>query len=130
MPAGEQRGSNLFNAVKRIVRQGNVVGNSSIKNTWRDLVTDESEVREVWSSYFEKLLNEEYEWNRDFLNDFQEDESSTVESGELITEQEVKIAIKQMKKGKAAGPSGVTAEMLQAAGEAGIRWMSWDDEDL
>ena len=29
-----------------------------------------------------------------------------------------------MKKGKAAGPSGVTAEMLQAAGEAGIRWVT------
>ena len=56
--------------------------------------------------------------------DWQEDESSTAESAELITEQEVKLAIKQMKKGKAAGPSGVTAEMLQAAGEAGIRWVT------
>ena len=28
---------------------------------------------------------------------------------------------KQTKKGKAAGPSGVTAKMLQAAAEAGIR---------
>ena len=46
----------------------------------------------------------------DFLKDWQEDESSTAESAELITEQEVKLAIKQMKKGKAAGPSGVTAE--------------------
>ena len=62
--------------------------------------------------------------NRDFLKDWQEDESSTAESAELITEQEVKLAIKQMKKGKAAGPSGVTAEMLQAAGEAGIRWVT------
>ena len=33
--------------------------------------------------------------------DWQEDESSTAESAELITEQ-VKLAIKQMKKGKAA----------------------------
>ena len=48
----------------------------------------------------------------------------SAESAELITEQEVKLAIKQMKKGKAAGPSGVTAEMLQAAGEAGIRWVT------
>ena len=32
--------------------------------------------------------------------------------------------IKQMKKGKAAGPSGVTVEMLQAVGEAGIRWVT------
>ena len=103
---------NLFKAVKRIVRQGkDVVGNSSMKNTRGELVTDESEIREVWSSYFEKLLNEEFEWNRDFIKDWQEDESSTAESAELITEQEVKLAIKQMKKGKAAGPSGVTAEI-------------------
>ena len=87
-------------------------------------MTDKGEIREVWSSYFEKLLNEEFEWNRDFLNDGQEDESSTAESVELITEQEVRAAIGQMKEGKAAGPSGVTAKMLQAAGEAGIRWVT------
>ena len=56
---------NLFKAVKRIVRQGkDVVGNSSMKNTRGELVTDESEIREVWSSYFEKLLNEEFEWKQ------------------------------------------------------------------
>ena len=31
-----------------------------MKNTRGELVTDESEIREVWSSYFEKLLNEEF----------------------------------------------------------------------
>ena len=83
---------NLFKAVKRIVRQGkDVVGNSSTKNIRKELVTDESEIREIWSSYFEKLLNEEFEWKRDFLNDWQEDDSSTADSGELITEQEVKV---------------------------------------
>ena len=62
--------------------------------------------------------------DRDFHNDWQEDESLTAESGELITEQQVKVAIKQIMEGKVAGPSGVTAEILQAAGEAGIRWVS------
>ena len=60
--------------------------------------------------------------NRDFLNDWQEDESST--TGELITEQEVKIAIEQMKKGKQQVHQGVTAKMLQSAGEVGIRWVT------
>ena len=40
-----------------------------MKNTREELVTDESEIREVWSSYCEKLLNEEFEWNREFLSD-------------------------------------------------------------
>ena len=89
-----------------------------MKNTRGELVTDWKVRSERYGcSYFEKLLNEfPSEWNRDFLKDWQEDESSTFGvSAELITEQEVKLAIKQMKKGKAAGPSGVTAEMLQAA---------------
>src|SRR5207249_1794847 len=29
-----------------------------------------------------------------------------------------------MKAGKAAGPSGVVSEMIKAAGEAGVRWMT------
>ena len=116
---------NLFKTVKRIVRQNrDVVGISSVKNDKGGLVTDESEIREVWSSYFEKLLNEEFEWNRDFLEDLREEGSSSDGPVETITEEEVRIAIKQMKKGKAAGPSGVTVEMLQAAGEAGIRWVT------
>ena len=52
---------NLFKAAKHIVRQGkDVVGNSSMKNIRKELVTDESEIRQIWSSYFEKLLNEEF----------------------------------------------------------------------
>ena len=35
----------------------------------------------------EKMLNEEFEWNRDFLDDWQVNESSTAESVELILEQ-------------------------------------------
>ena len=38
-----------------------------------------------------------------------------------ITEVEVEAALKGMKKGKAAGPSGLTSELLQAAGKVGIR---------
>ena len=63
------------------------------------------------------MLSEEFEWNRDFLKDLREEGSSSDGPVETITEEEVRTAIKQMKKGKAAGPSGVTVEMLQAAGE-------------
>src|SRR5206468_3381003 len=37
---------------------------------------------------------------------------------------EVKLAIAKAKSGKAAGPSGVAADMLKAAGEAGVRWVT------
>jgi len=42
---------------------------------------------------------------------------------EIITPEEVKVAIGETKVGKATGPSGVASEMLKAAGEGGIMWM-------
>ena len=37
---------------------------------------------------------------------------------------EVRVAIANMKAGKAVGPSGIGAEMLSAAGEAGVLWVT------
>ena len=34
------------------------------------------------------------------------------------------MAIGKMKQGKSAGPTGVVAEMLKAAGETGTLWMT------
>src|SRR5206468_5045324 len=41
----------------------------------------------------------------------------------LISVCEVKLAIAKAKSGK-AGPSGVAADMLKAAGEAGVKWVT------
>jgi len=38
-----------------------------------------------------------------------------------IKEEEVKAALKGMKKGKAAGPTGVTIDLLQAVGMVGLQ---------
>jgi hypothetical protein len=42
----------------------------------------------------------------------------------LITEEEVKEALAKMKEWKAAGSSGMTVDMLRAAGSEGICWMT------
>ena len=42
----------------------------------------------------------------------------------LISEEEVAAAIKGLKFGKAAGPTGVVSEMMKAAGGFGSRWMT------
>ena len=42
----------------------------------------------------------------------------------LILEEEVAAAIKGLKMGKAAGPTGVVSEMMKAAGGFGSRWMT------
>jgi hypothetical protein len=66
------------------------------------------------------LLNEEFHWDR-----------SSLEGGDVvydpidsISPEEVRRAVAAMKNGKAAGLSGVVAEMLKASGEVGINWMT------
>ena len=44
----------------------NVVGSGCVKD--RDDV-DDSRIKQVWKEYFEKLLNEEFEWNKVLLED-------------------------------------------------------------
>lgn len=46
------------------------------------------------------------------------------ESTEKISVDEVRAAIAKMKTGKAAGPSGIGAEMLKATGEDGVAWVA------
>src|SRR5437867_12558957 len=42
----------------------------------------------------------------------------------LISVSEVGLAIAKARSGKATGPSGVAADMLKAAGEAGVKWVT------
>ena len=43
---------------------------------------------------------------------------------DIIYQMEVDVAIGKMKQGKSGGPTGVVSEMLKAAGETGILWMT------
>ena len=42
----------------------------------------------------------------------------------MISKEEVRQAIQDLKVRKAAGPSGVTAEMIKAAGEQAVDWLT------
>ena len=111
----------LFRSVKQMVkRNADVVGGNCVRNKEGKIVTEEEQVKIVWKDHFEKLLNEEFEWNHDEL------EHVDVVSGpcEQISVTEVRRALQSMKVGKAAGPSGVTVEMLDAAGEEGLVWIT------
>ena len=62
--------------------------------------------------HYSKLLNVEFDWPRDSLPEV----SPTEADPPPVTAEHITAAISKMKCGKAAGPSGVTAEMLKAAG--------------
>ena len=94
-----------------------VVGGKFVKDRGGEIKVDEKDIMERWREYFSELLNEQ--------NEYQVDEEVKVEGPvKEITEKEVETAINAMKQGKAAGPTGLTSELLQAAGNVGVREMT------
>ena len=111
----------LFKAVKQIVgKNRDVVGAGWVKGLDGRIVAGETEVKERWKDYFDKLLNEEFERNKEGLPAM----DKVSGPAEYISCNEVKAAIASTKSAKAAGPSGVVAEMLKASGAVGIQWVT------
>ena len=116
----ENRGE-VYKVAKQIVRKNkDVVGVTCVRDKQGKLVTEEAKIKMVWKEYFEELLNEEFDWKKENL----EQVSEVFGECEEITFEEVKAAITKAKSGKAPGPSGVVGEMLKAAGDVGIQWMT------
>ena len=80
----------------------------------------EDELKASYCQYYEKLLNEEFDWRRDKL-DKVEPVSGPAEE---IKCSEVREAIAKSKSDKVFSPSGVVSEMLKAAGEPGVQWVT------
>ena len=81
----------VFKVAKQIVRRyTDVVGVTCIKDKKGRLTTEMAQIKLVWKEYFEELLNEEFDWQKENL------EKVSGVSGECaeITFEEVKVAIK------------------------------------
>ena len=86
-----------------------------VKDKKGDIRVNENEITDRWKEYFMVLLNEQ--------KDYKINETAKTQ-GPLrrkITEVEIETALKGRSKGKAAGPSGLTSELLQAAGNKIIK---------
>jgi len=92
-----------------------IVGMPYVRGKNGELKVTLSDKIKVWKEYAEKLLNEENEW------DGRLDAEMNEGPCEEISEDEVKDALSRMKVGKAAGPSGVTAELLKVCGVASVK---------
>ena len=69
---------------------------------------------DTWKRHYQRLLNIEHPWDSEALD--LDAPHPVAGPPPLITTSQVSNAIKGMKKNKAAGPSGVITEMIQAAG--------------
>ena len=85
-----------------------------MKNAEGFVLREESEIRNRWKVYFEKLLNEENE--RRYIEEGTENERETP----AIEKEEVRLALKRMKDGKASGPDEIPAEAWKCLGNEGV----------
>ena len=81
------------------------------------MVVDDKGIKDSWKEYMEKLMNEEIEWDHKM--------SAGVKEGpaDCIRMDEVRAALKKMKRHKAPGLSGLVTEMIQATGDVRIQWI-------
>ena len=112
---------NVFRLAKQLVsRNRDVVIASCVKDDDGKIVVEDDKLMEVWRAHYDKISNEEFAWDRNDLTNV----SPVCGSSERISALEVGVAIFKMKQGKSAGPMGVVAEMLKAAGETYTLWMT------
>ena len=108
---------NVFKMAKQIKGQNaDIIGDPCIRNNKGDMAFSDTEKLEAWKEHYETLLNEEFKWNESQLI-WEEPISGPAPQ---LSKKSIQEALAKMHDGKAAGGSGVVAEMLKCAGEEGI----------
>ena len=103
-----------------------IVGENCVKNDAGQLsLTDEDKMK-AWVQHQSRLLNVEFPWPKDQLPKV----APIAGPPPPVTMEQIRKAISKMKCGKAAGPSGIIAEMLKASGEEGVRLLRQLGEDV
>ena len=115
----ESSRKNCFRIARQMAREGiDVISVCYMKIDAGNVVSDADGMKNIWRKYMEKLLNVKNDW------DGEVDCPEVMGPPCLISEEEVAAAIKGLKMGKAAGPTGVVSEMIKTAGGFCSRWMT------
>ena len=114
------QGSNrLFKAMKLIVKDHEDLETvTCVKNESNEIVTNEVAVKETWRKYMQSISNTENDWMQDVISEPIEGPSC------YLSEEEYTIAVSECGRKKAAGTSGIVAELLKASGKLGIQWLA------
>jgi len=81
-----------------------------LKGVSGKVIVDGKGIKDSWKEYMEKLMNEENQWDHGISAEVKEGPADSIRIGEVAA------ALKKMKKHKAPGLSGLTAEMIPATG--------------
>ena len=111
----------VFKIAKTIVKTNqDIIEEQCIRNDSGVIVVKVRDKKVAWQSYYEDLLNTEYEWRKTSLS-----RSEPVRGvASFIDKHMVREAVRKMKYDKAARPSGIVTEMIKAAGEASIEMIT------
>ena len=114
---------NAFKIAKQMkAANQDIIGDPCVKNDKGNLAFSDAEKLMAWKEHYMRLLNEEFEWDESLLVWSDPVEGTSV--APHIPEHVICKALAKMKVGKAAGSSGVVAEMLKASGAAGISYIT------
>ncbi|XP_048000280.1 uncharacterized protein LOC125237330 [Leguminivora glycinivorella] len=116
-PEGQKR---LYQIARARERNGRDISHvKCIKDDSGKILTDDESIKERWKKYFEKLMNEKNEWNGVL-------ENPPLNLGLVreISVEEVKVAVRNMKNGKAVGPDGIPVEVWKLLSADGWKWLS------
>ena len=100
----------------RIVTNDEDIGTEYI-DIGRIVINDE-DIKETWKGYIEKVMNQEFMWDKNLKSLMKEGPASR------ISEEEVGSALKSMKMGRAPGLSGVVSEIMIAGKDVSVTWLT------
>ena len=110
-------GDGVFHIVKQLDRRNqDIVGENCVCNVVGELVLTEEDKMKAWVEHYSRLLNVEFEWPSNELLEA----PPTAGPPASVSATLIHKALSKIKCSKAAGPSGIVAEMLKAAGEEGV----------
>jgi len=89
------------------------------------IVRRNEEIREVWKSHFEKVMNESMGGRAEVNTMGIKVHKERPQTQGRLERSEIMEAIRKLKLGKAPGSDGITAEMLKYGGEIVVDWMVW-----
>ena len=104
--------------IARVIKDTNkdVSEGKCVRNDKENLTLSNKAKLSVWKEHSQRLLNVEFPWDKNSLNN-----SAAVEGPAIFVTEDMMIdAIKKMKQGKAGEPSGLIVAMIKAEGREAV----------
>jgi len=108
----------IFRMANQMVKERqDITGLNCIKGASEKVIVNDKGIKDSWKEYMEKPMNEENECDQKLSAEIKEGPA------DCIRMDEVRAALKDMKRHKAPGLSGLVTEMIQATGDIGTQWI-------